>query len=272
MVRRRKSHSRGASRGHGPGAPQGRGKKPPRGRTRRGPPNRTGRERPRTYEAYEKEPATPEYMARLFSEHGIALREEELERYWRYYELLKEHNRHLELTRIIGIEATVLKHFIDCLLVADMVELPPPVLDIGSGPGFPGAPIAIRRPELPVILAESRGKRVRFLEKLVGELGLENVRVHGRSVTTASDLTAGSVVTRALEVIPATLARVKELVPPGGLCVLMKGPNCGQEISDAQEQFRGVWTMREDFRYALPETTQQRRLVVFARRDGSASD
>jgi 16S rRNA (guanine527-N7)-methyltransferase len=211
-------------------------------------------------------------MGRLFAEHGVAVRPEELERYWRYYELLKQHNRHLELTRIIGIEATVLKHFIDCLLVADMVELRGPVLDIGSGPGFPGAPIAIRRPELPVILAESRGKRVRFLESLVRELGLENATVHGRSVTAESDLAAGSVVTRALEVIPATLARVKDLVPPGGLCVLMKGPNCGQEITDAQETFRGVWTMREDHRYTLPETSQHRRLVVFERRDEAASE
>ncbi len=260
--KKRGPNSRGASRGsdgfkrHGPPKATGKAKYKPT----------TSKRRNLDYAHFEREKATPEYMRRLFTQHGFAVNETELEKFWRYYLLLRKRNAAWDLTRIMGIEATVLKHFVDSALVVEMVDLPGPVLDIGSGPGFPGAPIAIRKPALPVILAESRAKRVQFLEELVKELPLPNVTLHARSVRLDSDLRAGSVVTRALEVIPATLKRVESILQPDGFAVFCKGPNCGQEIADAQQAFKGVYKMSDDIKYHLPGTKQQRRLVVFQRR------
>ena len=226
----------------------------------------SGGKRPYDYAFYEKEEATPEYMARLFAQREYKVSDRELEAYWKYYCLLRTHNAELDLTRIMGIEATVLKHFIDCSIVADLTELKGPILDIGSGPGFPGAPIAIRRPDIPVILAESRGKRVRFLEMVRSELGLKNVEIYPKSVREDSALEACSIVTRAVEVIPATLKRVAPFLQSNGRVVFMKGPGCGQEITEAQQNFKGAYKMVEDIRYDLPNTNQNRRLVVFEKR------
>ena len=227
----------------------------------------SGGKRPYDYAFYEKEEATVEYMQRLFAQREFELSTRELEQYWKYYLLLRKMNAELDLTRIMGIEATVLKHFIDCAIVADIHELRGPVLDIGSGPGFPGASIAIRRPDLPVILAESRGKRVRFLEMVKDELQLDNVTIYPKSVREDSDLRATSIVTRAVEIIPATLKRVQPFIPEGGEVVFMKGPSCGQEITDAQQGFKGIYKMTADYKYDLPHTAQKRRLVVFTRRE-----
>lgn len=231
-----------------------------------------GGKRPYDYAFYEKEEATIAYMQRLFDDRGYVVSSRELGQFWQYYLLLREMNAELDLTRIMGIEATVLKHFIDCAIVADIHELRGPMLDIGSGPGFPGAPIAIRRPDLPVILAESRGKRVRFLEMVKKELGLDNVTIYPKSVREDSNIEANSIVTRAVEIIPATLKRVEPFIAEGGDVIFMKGPACGQEITDAQQGFKGIYKMTADYKYDLPNTNQNRRLVVFTKRESKEQE
>lgn len=263
MSRRDQKKNGGASRGHlSAGSGAGRPGKKPRTTRKRSPAG----SRRHNFDAYELEPATPQYLARLFARHEYIVSSAELERFWKYYCLLRRWNQELDLTHILGIEATVLKHFIDSALVADLTELPGPALDLGSGAGFPGAVIAIRRPQLPVILAESRGKRAGFLARVQQELGLVNVTIHDRFIREDSAITAGCVITRALEAIPATLGRVRRLLPAGGRAVFMKGPNCGAEVTRAQQDFKGVYKMIMDRRYTLPQTRQRRRLVVFERR------
>lgn len=267
--------SRGASRGHLSGSDTPKKQTPPRPQ-RPVSTNRkdgfAGGARPYDYAAYEKEEATPAYMRRLFEAHGMTVTKRAHAQFWDYYCLLREHNAALDLTRIMGIEATVLKHFIDCMIVADLIPVEGPLLDIGSGPGFPGAPLAIRCPDVPVILAESRGKRVTFLKMLKEKLGLKNAEIYARSVREDSPLRARMIVTRAVEVIPATLRRVEGLLEPGGRVAFMKGPNCGQEVTEAQQGFKGVYRMCDDIRYTLPETDQKRRLVVFEKRVAPAKE
>lgn len=225
----------------------------------------SGGKRPYDYAFYERAEATPAYLARLFAEHHFAVGSREISAYWRYYCLLREHNAALDLTRIMGIEATVLKHFIDCAVVADMLPLGKTVVDIGSGAGFPGVPLALRSPTTRVILAESRGKRVQFLEMVKRDLQLTNVEIFPRSVTTETPLVADDFITRAVEVIPATLARLSPFMAPNGRAIFMKGPNCGPEITAAQQQFKGVFKMTADEKYAIGGR-EQRRLVVFSKR------
>ncbi|MDR0363110.1 MAG: 16S rRNA (guanine(527)-N(7))-methyltransferase RsmG [Planctomycetota bacterium] len=228
-----------------------------------------GGDRPYDYAFYEKEPATREYMRRLFARHDFPVGDARLEKFWLLYDLLRRHNASLDLTRIMGIEATVLKHFVDSAIILRWVEFTGPVLDIGTGPGFPGLPLAIMRPDLRFILAESRGKRVAFLEQAVRVLGLKNAVVHPRSVREDSPLgedhgvPVGDVVTRALETIPPTLERVLPLVPPGAKIVFMKGPGSDGEIAAARSAYAAAYTLRDDIAYALPGTDQSRRLVVF---------
>lgn len=285
MAQRSKKNKSGKSRGASRGNIAGDFTAPPKealaqGRNKAGRQN-VGRRNLSNYSAHESEPASPEYLARLFVQHEYACSDTELARFWEYYRLLRKRNAELDLTRIMGIEATVLKHFIDCAIVADKVDLTGAVVDIGSGPGFPGMVLAIRRPEVPLILAESRGKRVKFLTEVREVLQLKNVGIFAKSVradTTAEELLAtlpttattgqiGEVVTRAVEVMPPTLTRAKSFIKEAGQVVFMKGPNCGTEITQAQEKFRGVYKMTKDEHYTLPLTKQNRRLVVFTKRE-----
>lgn len=266
--------SRGASRGRRDNTAGGGGMRPkPKNDTIS--PNRRrgfgGGDRPYDYAFYESEPATQEYMARLFAKHAFAVTPEQLKKFWRYYELLRQHNASLDLTRIMGIEATVLKHFIDSAMILNWFHPVGPVLDIGSGPGFPGVPMAIMRPDVPFLLAESRGKRVGFLEEVVAALALKKVSIFPKSVREDSPLgeengqPIGDVVTRALETIPPTLERVLPFLPAGRKVAFMKGPGCDAEVEEAVESFAGVYTLVTDAQYVLPDTDQGRRLVVFER-------
>jgi 16S rRNA (guanine527-N7)-methyltransferase len=230
-----------------------------------------GGERPYDYAFYESEPATPEYMKRLFAKHSFAVTDGQLKKFWRYYELLREHNASLDLTRIMGIEATVLKHFIDSALVLQYFEPVGPVLDIGSGPGFPGVPLAVMRPDVKFILGESRGKRVGFLEKVISGLKLPNVTIFAKSVREDSPLgeengtPVGDIITRALETVTPTLERVLPFISPGRSVAFMKGPGCDEEIAEASRMFAPAYKLTGDHQYVLPGTDQGRRLVVFTR-------
>ena len=267
--------SSGAARGarkRGHSAPAGRG---PAKREAHVTPNRrlgfSGGERPYDYSFYESEPATPEYMGRLFAKHSFPVTPDQLRKFWIYYDLLRRWNASLDLTRIMGIEATVLKHFVDSAMILQWYEPKGPVLDIGSGPGFPGVPLAVMRPDCDFILAESRGKRVGFLRDVVAALELRNATVFPRSIREDSPLgeehgcPVGDVVTRALETIPPTLERILPFLPPGGRAVFLKGPGCDDEIQSAGEAFPGVYRLALDRQYLLPDTDQGRRLIIYER-------
>src|SRR4028118_1565735 len=113
---------------------------------------------------------------------GVSLTDGQLDQLWAYHRLLRGANAELNLTRIHNFENMVLKHYVDSLLVLKFVELPPPLIDMGSGPGLPGIPLKIARPDVELILAEPRGNRAEFLGLVRDRLGLEDVEVVARKV------------------------------------------------------------------------------------------
>ncbi len=95
-----------------------------------------------------------------------------------YHRLLTERNREMDLTNVPEEEMT-LRHYADCLLPLrlGLVPFEGMAVDVGSGAGFPGLPLAIASPNLQITLLESKGKRCDFLKEAVASLGLPNVRV-----------------------------------------------------------------------------------------------
>jgi len=118
-------------------------------------------------------------FVRLLSTHFSAvgrLSAEESERLWRHYRLMIRWNKALNLTRVRGLEEAVTRHYCESLFVA--VHLPPrpvSVADVGSGAGFPGIPMAVRRPDCQFVLVESHGRKAAFLRE--ASRALSNVRV-----------------------------------------------------------------------------------------------
>ncbi len=213
----------------------------------------------------------PRSLETILNRCGIALQGEQLDLLWRYHRLLRKANAELNLTRIHNFENMVLKHYVDSLLVLDHIELPSPLIDMGSGPGLPGIPLKIARPDLPMILAEPRGARAAFLCAVCEELCLKNVEVYAHKVGVDYPGQVGGVITRAVASIAETLDRVATCLAPGGRMIFMKGPECDQEIVEAAQTHRGLFRMAADHAYSIPGTEHRRRLVVYERLEGEVS-
>jgi 16S rRNA (guanine(527)-N(7))-methyltransferase RsmG len=203
-------------------------------------------------------------MDALLKKSGITLKPDQLDKLWRYHNLLRSRNQDRELTRIIGFEPMVVKHYIDCMIVGDLIELPSPLVDVGTGAGFPGIPLKIRYPEIKLILAEPRPKRITFLEEASKLLNFKDVTIFEHKVVSRSFTTpVKGVITRAVEEIEKTMLRTSGALEIGGRIIFMKGPNVEPEIKSALERFGNAFELMEDKPYKLPHTSHERRLVVF---------
>ena len=100
----------------------------------------------------------------------------------RYSEILREKNKVMNLTAITDPTEIVTRHFLDCAALAPYMPQDGRVLDVGTGAGFPGIPLKIAFPEVEVVLLDSLNKRVKFLNEVIGQLGLSKITaVHGRA-------------------------------------------------------------------------------------------
>ncbi|TAL34746.1 MAG: 16S rRNA (guanine(527)-N(7))-methyltransferase RsmG [Spirochaetes bacterium] len=204
-----------------------------------------------------------ESMRRILASCGIELSAERLALFWRFYELLARHTRALDLSRLTRFDDIVVKHFADSALVPALCTLPRPLLDIGTGAGFPGIPLKIMLPDLELVLAEPRHARVEFLELAVKELSFEGVQIYPHLVSAHSPLEARGVITRALEGADETLARVNHILPAGGRVILMKGPSADEDLGELGPQSAAHFALVDDREYTIPSTTYRRRLLVF---------
>src|SRR5262249_36122861 len=139
---------------------------------------------------------------------GITLPGDAIEKLWRYHKMLRHANPELNLTRIHNFESMVLKHYADSLLVLNHIELPSPLVDMGSGLGLPGIPLKIARPGVDMVLAEPRGARAEFLRRVISALGLKGIEVYAHKLGPDYPGQAAGVISRAVGPIPETLDRV----------------------------------------------------------------
>lgn len=205
-------------------------------------------------------------MIRIFERSGFDLKAVQYRLLWQFHQRIREKNDSLDLTRIRNFENMVVKHYVDSAYVTKLIRLPSPLLDIGTGAGFPGVPIKILDPRIVVILAEGRKKRAAFLEEVCALLKLDGAEVYPHKIPGRFDRRIGGVITRAFEVIPRTLERVYPLLSENGKAIFMKGPNCQEEVDGALNLWKQAFELEKDLSYALPGTPHKRRLLVFRKK------
>ena len=250
---------------------------PPAGRPRPSAPRSVAAADPRRVTGAAGTPVLPEgpspdRLRALFARSGLRLSPLQVQQFWAFHQLLRLRNDELDLTRLYSFDTIVLKHYVDCALVATLVDLPSPLLDLGSGAGFPGIPLKIVRPDVHVILGEARAKRVEFLNEAIRELGLTDVEVVAHRVSARFEYPVRGVITRAVETIPATLARVAPWMEPGCRVLFMKGPGTDDELATAKREWSSAFRVVRDVPYTIPETPHARRLVVLERLQTTVED
>ena len=180
----------------------------------------------------------------------------------KFYEILMKEQEHNNFTRLMTIKDVGIKHFLDSVWVTKLTKLQFPLMDMGTGPGFPGIPLKVFYPNDKIILAEGVQKRVSFLKKVREQLELKNLDIIGRNIDENFVYPLYGVITRAVEDVSNTLRNVSQCVEVGGRVYLMKGPGVDPELKLADE-WKEFYKLREDHHYVLPNTPHKRRLLVF---------
>ena len=207
------------------------------------------------------------------SELGIHLSDEQIDLMDRFASLLVEKNKLFNLTRITEPMEIVSSHYLDSLTCLSAVKIKPGLsaIDIGTGAGFPGIPIKIARPDIHMTLLDSSLKKLRFIEDMVEELGMEGVRIiHARAEMIANNPVHREhydiAFARALSEMKVLAELCLPLVNVGGSLIAQKSDTTDEEISAAKPiigQLGGK--IEKIIRVTIPGTDITRRIVVVSK-------
>ena len=200
-------------------------------------------------------------------EIGINLTEDQLKKLNKFYNLLIEWNQKINLTRITNKEDVYLKHFYDSLMIVKEVDLTKvnTLCDVGTGAGFPGIVLKIVFPNLNITLVDALQKRVNYLNKVIEELELKNIKaIHIR----AEDLkeTYDIVTARAVANIEKLITYTMHLVNKDGKLVALKG-NIEEELTDkVKQKINNKYHIKTINKFLLPKEQSHRSIVIIEKK------
>lgn len=196
---------------------------------------------------------------------GLALDAGQIDALLDYLALLAHWNRKFNLTAIREPAAMVAGHLLDSLAVAPYLR-GPSVIDVGTGAGLPGLPLAIACPSMEFVLLDSNGKKTRFVHEALRVTGVGNAScVQGRVEGYRPDAGFDTVVCRAFAPLPRLIALAGHLTGPGGIILALKGRFPDDEIAAVAPG----WTT-EAASLSVPGLADRERQVITLRR--SAND
>jgi len=206
-------------------------------------------------------------LAQGLADLGIALPAAAQEKLLAYAALLYKWNRVYSLTALREDDKAVSHHLLDSLAV--LPYLPPgSLLDVGSGGGTPGIPLAIARPDLRVTLLDSNSKKSAFLQQAAIELDLPNISVHGGRVeqyhpSVGPTLAFSAITARAFSELAEFVGLTRHLLEPGGCWLALKGVRPDEEMARLPKDI----AVAALHRLVVPGVAGERHLVVLRKAD-----
>ena len=205
---------------------------------------------------FEAEVLTPVMVQTALIPIGLFCGGDTAERFCRYYEMLIERNKVMNLTRITEPQEVAQKHFADSLLGISLIPQGARVIDVGTGAGFPGIPLALMRPDIELTLVDSLNKRVEFLREVVDELGIKARCIHARAEDAARDDGLRAHFDAALSRAVAPMNVLAELTVPflkvGGVSLMYKGAGAAEELTAAANAVRELSCVPEVHEFTVP--------------------
>lgn len=183
-----------------------------------------------------------EILKTTLSANGIETGETELDSLVRYWEAVKERNKVMNLTAVTEDGEAAVKHFADSLKGAEYLRGVSRVLDLGSGAGFPGIPLAILLPDTEFLLMDSLRKRIGFLNEVISDIGLNNVTtLHARAEDAARTTLRESfdaVTARAVAPLQTLSEYALPFLKTGGKAYFYKGQDFECEVAASERALR----------------------------------
>ena len=209
------------------------------------------------------------YLINTLSKWNFVLTEEKINQLDKYYELLIEKNKVMNLTAITDFDEVIVKHFADSLSICTVLpEDVKTVCDLGTGAGFPGIPMAIAYPNLKFTLIDSLNKRIKFLQEVVDTLGLKNVEfVHARAEEAGRNKifreSFDLVVSRAVANISTLSEYCLPLVRLEGYFISFKSGDITEEINQSGSAITKLGgKLKKPILFTLPETDISRSFLI----------
>lgn len=214
----------------------------------------------------------------LCEKNGIQLSDEQLKQFSIFYDYMIEMNQVMNLTSITEEDEVILKHFYDSMSVIkyyyfhDQIN----VIDVGTGAGFPGIPLAILLPNVQFTLMDSLNKRITFLNEVVKKCGLKNVEcIHSRAEELAKDgdyrENYDVCVSRAVANLSVLLEYCIPFIKKGGKFISYKSISSEEELTDSKNaQNKLCCKLKENISFELPDTDIKRNFLIFEKFDHTA--
>jgi len=190
---------------------------------------------------------------------ALACTKEQLDLLLAYLDMLERWNKTYNLTAIRDPIPMINLHLLDSLAVQPHVSEKKNLIDIGTGPGLPGIPLAIMNPDKNFTLLDSAGKKTRFLFQVRTELGLDNVlEINKRAEAFLPEVLYDTVLSRAFSSIPDMLKTCQHLVDRNGCFMAMKGKLPKSELSAIPKGYKVADVCRLD----IPNIDGERHLIT----------
>lgn len=206
----------------------------------------------------------------VFDKMHIELPDGALELLNRYYEMLIDTNKVMNLTTITEYSEVVIKHFADSAAIGCITDMNGniDVIDVGTGAGFPGIVLKIVYPQLSVVLLDSLNKRVNFLKNVITELGLTDISaIHGRAEDIARNKDYREKFDLCVSRAVANMSSLSEYCLPfvkvGGRFIPYKADGCDEEVKTASKAVNILGgKIRKIESYVIPDTDICRKFIV----------
>ena len=208
------------------------------------------------------------YLSDYGEKIGLKFSKKQEEQFFKYMNLLIEWNEKINLTAIVEPKEIILKHFIDSLTINKYIEKASSIVDVGTGAGFPGIPLLIYRDDIKVTLVDSLNKRLIFLQEVINQLDLKNLKVvHSRVEDFGKNKNYREKFDIATARAVANLAVLSEYIVPlvkiGGKCICMKGSTIEDEIKQSENAFKILGTKKKFIeKFELPNSDMERNIII----------